>query len=88
MRKTKVQIGAFEYTYNGIVSDVIFYTKDSEPWKFIFIKRDHGDMLSTTIKKGYRFTILLQGVHSNLQEIFTKLFFRKSMTEYPCWKIR
>ena len=57
MRKINVQIGTFEYTYNGIVSDVIFDTRDSELWKLVFIKRGHGDMLSIPIKKGYRFTI-------------------------------
>jgi putative transposase len=39
MRKINVQIGTFEYTYNGIVSDVIFDTRDSELWKLVFIKR-------------------------------------------------
>lgn len=57
MRKINVQIGTFEYTYNGIVSDVIFDTRDSELWKLVFIKRGHGDMLFIPIKKGYRFTI-------------------------------
>ena len=57
MRKINVQIGTFEYTYNEIVSDVIFDTRDSELWKLVFIKRGHGDMLSIPIKKGYRFTI-------------------------------
>lgn len=52
-----MQIGTFEYKYNGIVSDVIFDTRDSELWKLVFIKRGHGDMLSIPIKKGYRFTI-------------------------------
>ena len=57
MRKINVQVGTFEYTYNGIVSDVIFDTRDFELWKLVFIKRGHGDMLSIPIKKGYRFTI-------------------------------
>lgn len=30
MRKINVQIGTFEYIYNGIVSDAIFDTRDSE----------------------------------------------------------
>lgn len=30
MRKINVQIGTFEYTYNEMVSDVIFDTRDSE----------------------------------------------------------
>ena len=42
MRKINVQVGTFEYTYNGIVSDVIFDTRDSELWKLVFIKRGHG----------------------------------------------
>ena len=57
MRKINVQIGTFEYKYNGIVSDVIFDTRDSELWKLVFIKRGHGDTLSIPIKKGYCFTI-------------------------------
>lgn len=57
MRKINVQIGTFEYTYNEIVSDVIFDTRDSDLWKLVFIKRGNGDMLSIPIKKGYRFTI-------------------------------
>ena len=57
MRKISVQIGTFEYTYNGIVSDAIFDTRDSELWKLVFIKRGHGDTLSIPIKKGYCFTI-------------------------------
>lgn len=57
MRKINVQIGTFEYTYNEIISDVIFDTRDSEFWKLVFLKRDHGDTLSIPIKKGYRFTI-------------------------------
>lgn len=52
-----MQIGTFEYTYNEIVSDAIFDTRDSELWKLVFIKRGHGDMLSIPIKKGYCFTI-------------------------------
>lgn len=57
MRKINVQIGTFEYTYNEIVSDAIFDTRDSELWKLVFIKRGHGDTLSIPIKKGYCFTI-------------------------------
>ena len=57
MRKLNVQIGTFEYTYNGIVSDTIFDTRDFELWKLVFIKRGHGDTLSIPIKKGYCFTI-------------------------------
>ena len=57
MRKINVQIGTFEYTYNGIISDVIFDTRDSELWKLIFIKRGQGEILFISIKKGYRFTI-------------------------------
>ena len=57
MRKINVQIGTFEYTYNEIVSDVIFDTRDSELWKLVFIKRGNGVILSIPIKKGYCFTI-------------------------------
>lgn len=57
MRKINVQIGTFEYTYNGMVSDVIFDTRDYELWKLVFIKRGDADVLSIPIKKGYRFTI-------------------------------
>ena len=57
MRKINVQIGTFEYSYNGIISDVIFDTRDSELWKLVFIKRGYGEILSIPIKKGYRFTI-------------------------------
>lgn len=57
MLKINVQIGTFEYTYNEVVSDAIFDTRDSELWKLVFIKRGCGDTLSIPIKKGYRFTI-------------------------------
>ncbi len=59
MQKINVQIGTFEYTYNGVVSDVIFDTRGSgsEFWQLFFIKRGNGDTLTVPIKKGYRFTI-------------------------------
>lgn len=45
MRKINVQIGAFEYTYNGVISDVIFDTRGSKCWQLLFIKRGNGDAL-------------------------------------------
>ena len=52
-----MQIGTFKYTYNKVVSDVIFDIRSSELWKLVFIKRNCGDILSITIKRGYYFTI-------------------------------
>lgn len=57
MRKINVQIGTFEYTYNGVISDVIFDTRGFKLWQLLFIKRGNGDALSIPIKKGYRFTV-------------------------------
>ena len=57
MIKINVQIGTFEYKYNGVVSDVIFDTRDLKLWKLCFIKRGSGDTLLIPINKGYLFTI-------------------------------
>lgn len=32
MKKINVQVGTFEHTYNGVISDVIFDTRSAEPW--------------------------------------------------------
>lgn len=45
MRSLNVQIGTFEFTYNGILSDVIFDTR-ATPWKLICIKRSGQDTLT------------------------------------------
>lgn len=57
MRKLNVQIGTFEHTYNEIVSDAIFDTRNLDVWNLIFIKRGNGETLSIPVNKGYRFTI-------------------------------
>lgn len=55
MRNLNVQIGTFEFAYNGIMSDVIFDTR-ATPWKLIFIKRSGQDILTLFIE-GYHFII-------------------------------
>ncbi len=55
MRNINVQIGTFEFAYNGIMSDVIFDTRVT-PWKLIFIKRSGQDILTLFIE-GYHFII-------------------------------
>ncbi|MFJ7727519.1 DUF6037 family protein [Neobacillus sp. NPDC097160] len=52
-----MEIGTFEHTYNNVISDAIFDTRDSEGWHLTFIKRASGDVLRIPIKKGYRFSI-------------------------------
>lgn len=56
MRKLKVDVGVFDYTYNGIESSVIFNTKTS-PWRLVFMKNGVGDVLTIDINNGYKFTI-------------------------------
>lgn len=57
MRKLNVEIGTFEHTYNGIVSDAIFDTRDTTGWQLTFIKRIDGAVLRIPIQLGYRFSI-------------------------------
>lgn len=57
MRKLNVEIGTFEHTYNSVVSDAIFDTRDSAGWQLTFIKRIDGAVLRIPIQLGYRFSI-------------------------------
>jgi hypothetical protein len=57
MRKLNVEIGTFEHTYTGIVSDAIFGTRDTAGWQLTFIKRIDGAVLRIPIQLGYRFSI-------------------------------
>lgn len=55
MRNLNVRIGTFEFTYNGVMSDVILDTR-VPPWNLIFIKRNGHDTL-TLFVEGYCFII-------------------------------
>lgn len=57
MRKLNVEIGIFEHTYNSLVSDATFDTRDSVGWQLTFIKRIDGAVLRIPIQLGYRFSI-------------------------------
>lgn len=57
MRKLNVEIGTFKHTYNDIISDAIFDTRNSAGWQLIFIKRLDGAVLRTPVQLGYRFSI-------------------------------
>lgn len=56
MIKLGVGLGTFEHSFNGVNSDVIFDTKNSE-WKLVFIKHITGDILEIYIRNGYLFAI-------------------------------
>lgn len=68
IRHLNIQIGTFEFAYNGITSDVIFDTR-ATPWKLIFIKRS-GQNAFTLSVEGYHLIISGDRTYKEFIEYF------------------